>query len=158
MRATISTRIGGAIFGLVIVLLLCFGAGYYAASTIDEGLKYITTVARDASVGAMEGTIALQAQVIHIHEFTQETDPAKMAALKEHLAKEIALENTSLDRMLASDFFDEKSVAGLNQVRAKFARLRDELIAAVEKVRVVSNGETITKLNPEGQVRVHGEI
>jgi len=142
----ISTRIGGAILGLVAMLLACGGAGYYAASSLSDGIDYVTTVAWDAADGAMEGTIALKGQIITIQSFTQETDPGKMAEMKKHLAEDVATEEDALKRMLATGLFDEKTVAEFNQVREKFARLRGELIAAVEKVRVVSNGETITTL------------
>ncbi len=142
----ISTRIGGAIFGLVAMLLACGGAGYYAASSLSDGIDYVTTTAWDAADGAMEGTIALKGQIITIQSFTQETDPGKMAEMKKHLAEDVATEEEALKRMLATGLFDEKTVAEFKPVLEKFAVLRGELIAAVEKVRVVSNGETITTL------------
>ena len=52
MRMNISTRIGGAILGLVVMLLACCGAGYYAASSLSDGLDYVTTTAWDAADGA----------------------------------------------------------------------------------------------------------
>lgn len=146
MSINISTRIGGAILGLGAMLLACGGAGYYAASSLSDGLDYVTTTAWDAADGSMEGTIGLQGQIITIQRFTQETDPAKMAALKRSLSEDIALEEEAIGRMLATGLFDEKTVAGFKPVLEKFGTLRSELIAAVEKVRVVSDGATITKL------------
>ena len=142
----ISTRIGGAILGLGAMLLASGGAGYYAASSLSDGIDYVTTTAWDAADGAMEGTIALKGQIITIQSFTQETDPDKMAAMKKHLAEDVAKEDEALKRMLATGLFEEKIVAEFDLERKKFAKLRDELIAAVEKVRVVSDGETITTL------------
>ena len=49
MRLTISTRLGGAILALLIMLLACGGAGYYAANDLSKGLDYVTTVAWDAA-------------------------------------------------------------------------------------------------------------
>jgi len=142
----ISTRIGGAILGLGAMLLASGGAGYYAASSLSDGIDYVTTTAWDAADGAMEGTIALKGQIITIQSFTQETDPDKMAAMKKHLAEDVVKEDEALKRMLATGLFEEKIVAEFDLERKNFARLRDELIAAVEKVRVVSDGETITTL------------
>ena len=142
----ISTRIGAAIFGLVAMLLACGGAGYYAASSLSDGIDYVTTTAWDAADGAMGGTIALKGQIITIQRFAQETDPGKMAALKQSLAEDIALEQEAIGRMLATGLFDEKTVAEFKPVLERFAKLRGELITAVEKVRVISNGETITTL------------
>ncbi len=143
MRINISTKIGGVVLGLGGMLLVSAGAGYYAASKLSEGLEYVTTVAWDAANGSMEGTIALQDQIIAIDAFIQETDLARMKQLKQRIEEDIAQEEAAISRMVKTGLFDEKAIAEFKQVREQFAGARNELIESVEKVRVVSNGDTI---------------
>lgn len=146
MNINISTKIGGAVLGLGAMLLVCGAVGYYAASKLSDGLEYVTTVAWDAADGAMEATIALQAQIIDINAFTQETDPAHMNTLKQRISDNAEIEDASIARMVETGLFDKDTLNEFKRVSGGFDRSRDELMAAVEKVRVVSDGQTITAM------------
>ncbi|ALP53789.1 hypothetical protein Tel_11960 [Candidatus Tenderia electrophaga] len=143
MRINISTKIGGAVLGLGAMLLVSGGAGYFAASKLSDGLDYVTTVAWDAADGSMEGTIALQDQIIAINAFAQETDPGRMKQLKQRIEEGVVTEKEAISRMVETGLFDEKTLAEFTRVRKEFASSRNDLIEAVEEVRVVSNGDTI---------------
>ena len=157
MRINISTKIGGAVLGLGAMLLVCGGAGYYAASKLSDGLDYISTVAWNAADGSMKGTIALQDQIIAIDAFVQESDPARMKALKQRIEKDVAKEEEALLRMVKTGLFDEKTLDGFKQVRDDFAGIRKVLIASVEKVRVVSDGNTIRAMY-DAQEKMGGAV
>ena len=132
-----------AVLGLGAMLLVSGGAGYFAASKLSDGLDYVTTVAWDAADGSMEGTIALQDQIIAINAFAQETDPGRMKQLKQRIEEGVVTEKEAISRMVETGLFDEKTLAEFTRVRKEFASSRNDLIEAVEEVRVVSNGDTI---------------
>ncbi len=146
MRITLSARIGGAILGLGVLLLVCGWAGYYAANQLSNGLDYVTTTAWDAADGSMEGTIALQGQIITLYAFAEETNPAKMRLLIQRLEDDIAFEEESLSRMINSGLLDDKTIAELSNMRKTFTRVREDMIEAVEKTRRVSDEETASAL------------
>ena len=144
MGMTISTKIGGAILGLGAMLFVCGGAGYYAHSKLSAGLDYVTTVAWNAADGSMEGTIGLQGQIITLNAMATAEDEATVKELKKRLEKDMALEEESLSRMIASDLFNEELQAELKQMRIDFAEVRNGMLKAIDRHR--ENGNSGSEL------------
>ncbi len=139
MRLTISTRLGGAILAMLIMLLACSGAGYLAATKLSGGLDYVTTVAWDAADGSMEGTIGLQGQIITLHTLAEAEDTTKISELKKRLDENMAQEEEALTRMIGSGLFNNDLKAELAQMRADFANVRSDMLKAIDRHRENNN-------------------
>ncbi len=139
MRLTISTRLGGAILAMLILLLACGGAGYFAATKLSGGLDYVTTTAWDAADGAMEGTIGLQGQIITLDALGEADDDATIRELKKRLDEDMALEEESLTRMIGSGLFNDEIKTELAQMRAEFADVRSGMLKAIDRHRENNN-------------------
>lgn len=128
----IAGRIGGAFAGISLMLLACGGAGYYAAGVMSDGLDFVTNQAWDAADGSMEGTIALQDQVIQIKRLIDEDEASHIKLAKKRLADSIDLEEESLSRMVGSGLFDADILRRLDAMRAKFSASRETTLKAID--------------------------
>lgn len=143
MKLTIANRIGAAFIGLSVVLLVSTGAGYYVANTLSDGLDFVTGTAWDAADGAMEGTIALQEQVIQVKRLIDETEPSHIKMAQQRLEDSVELEEEALTRMVNTGLFSEELLKELSSVREEFDKGRDQTLLAISHYRGLGDSASV---------------
>ncbi len=123
-------------FGFTVVLLLIVaacGLGFYGTHRLGGALTFVTTQAWDAADGAMEGSIAIERQMLEIYALLDATDrPGQEAALA-RLAEAEAMAREALARMVASGLIPEQAQAPFNARRAEFQTVQNQLVKAVRR-------------------------
>lgn len=142
MSVKISTRVGVIFAGIAVMLLSCGGAGYYGAKKLADGLQYITTIAWDASDGAMEGIIHIQKQIIHLNHLANTTDEDEAKQIIAEIAEEETIADKALTLMAATGLIEKGLLNQLESARSSFANTRNESLSAYANYRSSPDDET----------------
>ncbi len=142
MSVKISTRVGVIFAGITVMLLSCGGAGYYGAKKLADGLQYITTIAWDASDGAMEGIIHIQKQIIHLNHLASITDEDEAKQIIAEIAEEETIADKALTLMAATGLIEKGLLNQLESARSSFANARNESLSAYANYRSSPDDET----------------
>ncbi len=142
MSVKISTRVGVIFAGITVMLLSCGGAGYYGAKKLADGLQYITTIAWDASDGAMEGIIHIQKQIIHLNHLASITDEDEAKQIIAEIAGEETIADKALTLMAATGLIEKGLLNQLESARSSFANARNESLSAYANYRSSPDDET----------------
>ncbi|TPW15720.1 MAG: methyl-accepting chemotaxis sensory transducer, partial [Halothiobacillaceae bacterium] len=128
MSLKISTRIGMVFIGLMAVLLLCGGAGYYGTKQLSKAFDYLTTPVWEAADSTLESIINLQEQVITVNQLSQATDEQQATLINGWMVNAAKSDQATLARLLATGLFDPAMVSKLENVRGDFASAKEEVV------------------------------
>lgn len=146
MQLKISGKIAAAFGGLTLLLLICGGTGYYAASSLWNSVLYLTGPAWDTADGSMETSIEVQSQIINIHMLTQAVNATDASGLRNHIedAKTSAAE--AMTRMIDAGTLDSDMTNKVKTYYDEFSSARDTLIKAFDAYTASPGGETAIAL------------
>ncbi len=132
MFKKVGTKIGAGYGAMCALLIICGLVGYFGADRLSQELTFITTQAWDAADGSMEGTIGIQRQMLAVSRLAT-PDISNSEAQQQRKELNVALDfaDEALGRMRASGLIDTAHLKRLDQLMAKQAAARIDLLNAL---------------------------
>ncbi len=124
------TKMSLAIGGMVILVLIGSGVGYYGVQRLAGALEFLSEKAWKASNGFMETTISVQDQLIGLQRALndQHADDSDDASLRKVIRQTDQALGSAVADMRASGLFTDEQTDELNQRVERFGVVRDRLI------------------------------
>lgn len=168
MSLSIASKVNVGTALLVVMLALSSAAGYFGSSRLGDLLEFVMTKAWDAADGAMEGTIAIEREIIEMYRYVNaqalEEKQQAVAAMREAIeSRDESLKRmsesglvsaqriTEMNRLIS--LYDQKSeilqrlsssVSGVQAIRDElnsFVSAADELLSLIEVIEESADGQ-----------------
>ena len=135
LNMKMSSKIGAAFLILTALVLTCGIAGYYGVNKLSDSLEYVTGPAWDSADGAMEASIATQAEMLVIEEvFAGLADMSTVhAEMKEHADTA----ETALARMTAAGLISESATREVIDAEHGYKAAAEHVVAEFERFSAV---------------------
>ncbi len=132
MFKKVGTKIGAGYGAMCALLIICGLVGYFGADRLSQELTFITTQAWDAADGSMEGTIGIQRQMLAVSRLaTPGISNSEAQQQRKELNVALDFADEALGRMRASGLIDAAHLKQLDQLMAKQAAARTDLLNAL---------------------------
>ncbi len=124
----INTKLGGGYALMILMVLVCSGAGLFGVGKLSGLLDFITGPAWDTADGAMEGSMGIEAEMIGVGQII--SGQAKPAAAQALVEQGQAMAEEALGRMVAAGLMSAADVTQLDVERQRFAEVQNQLLQA----------------------------
>ncbi len=126
----IGTKLGGGYLLILMMVLLCSGAGFYGVNKLSGLLDFITGPAWDTADGAMEGSIGIEAEMLGVgHTISGQSDANKAGEL---IKEGQAMAEEALGRMVAAGLMSAAEVDQIGTQKTAFREAENHLLMSFQ--------------------------
>ena len=136
LNMKMSSKIAAAFLTMTTLVLVCGIAGYYGVNRLSESLEYVTGPAWDSADGAMEGSIAIQAEMLVIEELFS-------GLVHENIHEEMKeysdTAEAALTRMRNSGLLSNEALSKVTDLEHEYVNAAEEVVKQFEAFNAIDN-------------------